>query len=395
MQWNINLRPKVLSEVYGADAVKDLLYNSAKNKSWPVAMHFLGNTGCGKTTVAQIAAKMIVCKNPKPNGDPCCECPACKAVDDQTFNREVVLINASDSSNKGELRPLMEAAVQPSMYGKEKVIIIDEAQALSDSKRSDSQSLLLKFLESPRPGIHWILTSTEPLTNGAAIGRLMLFKFNPFYPSEIAKYLLELFEHTTDTESGRTYLDILGDNFDSMEEVNEWLNYVSDCANGSIRNAVVLSEQCFKTGIFKVEGMKKEFGVTSKTDVYNILNAVANNIKTPEVFRLVESFMSRSAVNSNAAMESTFQGMLWLIANAECFKTFKQLPADCESSWTQNRVDALLKAPNYEKLKNKIIELSNRPYLNASLVTTELLGILADKPNVAPTRGSVPARGNL
>lgn len=391
MQWNINLRPKVLGEVYGADSLKKTLYNSAKNKSWPVAMHYLGNTGCGKTTVAQIAAKMIVCKNPKPNGDPCCECASCKAVDEQTFNRDVMLINASDSSNKGELRPLIEKAVTPSIYGKEKVIIVDEAQALSDSKRSDSQSLLLKYLESPRPGIHWIFTSTEPLTNAALKGRLMLFKFNPFYPSEIAKYLLELFEGTTDAESKRTYLDILGDNFDSMEEVNDWLNYVSDCAEGSLRNAVLLSEQSFKSGVFKVEDMKKEFGVMSKTDVYDIMNAVANGTKTPEVFKLVEGFMSKNSVNANAAMESTFQNMLWLIANAECFKAFKQLPADCESSWTQNRVEALIRAPNYAKLKAKIIDLSNRPYLNQSLVTTELLDILAS----APSRGNPPARGSL
>lgn len=390
IQWNIGLRPKTLDDVYGCDHLKAYLRNSVLTNSKPTAMLFYGKTGTGKTTVAQIAAKMFVCKHLDENGNPCNECESCTTVDKRIFNRDVVLIDAGTDSSRKDLNEALEKAIKTSQYGREKVIIIDEAQNLKDSKNSDAQSLLYNILESPKPGLHFILTAMAPISNKALKDRLQQFSFTSQYNADVAKYLLETFEKTTDTD-GKTLLDKLGEHFDSMDEVNAWLQYVAGCSEGSLRAAINLAERCFKTNCFDPKKMASAFGVTSEVDVLDIMYAVSNDDRSPEVFKMISNFMARDARAADASLLSAFQYMSFVIANAECMSVFGLLPTDCDSAWMQARVEAITKGKNYPLLREKILELGQRPYLNPSLVVAELLSIYrSSKPAARPTAPGRP-----
>ena len=82
-QWTITKRPHTFNDLYKCDQIKKYFYGLvSKKKDFPNAVLFQGKYGCGKTTSAKILAQMMVCQNPHENGDPCCECPSCRAIID-------------------------------------------------------------------------------------------------------------------------------------------------------------------------------------------------------------------------------------------------------------------------------------------------------------------------
>ena len=117
-------------------------------------MMFGGPKGCGKTTLARIVARAIVCAD-LDEGEPCGECEPCLSVSDESSTG----FDEFDAATQGtvdRVRSLIEDLDYNTADGKPRVVILDEAHRLS----KPSQDALLKSMEDRRLVV--VLCTTEP-----------------------------------------------------------------------------------------------------------------------------------------------------------------------------------------------------------------------------------------
>ncbi len=148
-------RPSTFSEVVGQEHITETLKTELKTGKIFHAYLFVGTRGTGKTSCAKILAKAVNCLNLK-DGDPCCECEACKAIINENAI-DVVEIDAASNNSVDNMRELREQINFTPANAKYRVYIIDEVHMLTIS----AFNALLKTLEEPPAHVIFILATTE------------------------------------------------------------------------------------------------------------------------------------------------------------------------------------------------------------------------------------------
>lgn len=148
-------RPRRFSEVKGQDHVVRALRNAVAEGREGQAYLFSGPRGTGKTTSARILAKVLNCERPV-DGEPCCECDSCLAVEQGT-SYDVHELDAASNNGVEAMRDLIEKA-SLGTPGRHKVYILDEVHMLSKG----AEAALLKTLEEPPPHVVFALATTDP-----------------------------------------------------------------------------------------------------------------------------------------------------------------------------------------------------------------------------------------
>ncbi|MEI8238343.1 MAG: DNA polymerase III subunit gamma/tau [Actinomycetota bacterium] len=148
-------RPRRFSEVKGQEHVVRALRNAVINHREGQAYLFSGPRGTGKTTSARILAKVLNCEQPI-DGEPCCECESCRAVEQGT-SYDVHELDAASNNGVDAMRDLIEKA-SLGTPGRHKVYILDEVHMLSKA----AEAALLKTLEEPPPHVVFVLATTDP-----------------------------------------------------------------------------------------------------------------------------------------------------------------------------------------------------------------------------------------
>ncbi|MBI4884425.1 MAG: DNA polymerase III subunit gamma/tau [Actinobacteria bacterium] len=148
-------RPRRFGEVKGQEHVVRSLRNAVINSREGQAYLFSGPRGTGKTTSARILAKVLNCANPQ-DGEPCCECESCLAVERGT-SYDVHELDAASNNGVDAMRDLIEKA-SLGTPGRHKVYILDEVHMLSKA----AETALLKTLEEPPPHVVFVLATTDP-----------------------------------------------------------------------------------------------------------------------------------------------------------------------------------------------------------------------------------------
>jgi nucleoid-associated protein YgaU len=151
-------RPRRFGEVRGQEHVVRALHNAVREDRVGHAYLFSGPRGTGKTTSARILAKVLNCERPV-DGEPCCECPSCLAVEAGT-SFDVHEMDAASNNGVDAMRDLIERAMLGTP-GRRRVYILDEVHMLSKA----AEAALLKTLEEPPSGVTMILSADaeEPL----------------------------------------------------------------------------------------------------------------------------------------------------------------------------------------------------------------------------------------
>ena len=214
-------RPQEFEDVKGQEHIVTTLKNQIKADRVGHAYLFCGTRGTGKTTIAKIFAKAVNCQEPR-EGSPCGDCPSCREIAAGN-SMNVIEIDAASNNGVDNIREIREEVAYSPTKGKYKVYIIDEVHMLS----MGAFNALLKTLEEPPSYVIFILATTEahkiPIT---ILSRCQRYDFKRITVETIAGRLSELMEK------------------EQVAVEDKAIRYVARAADGSMRDALSLLDQC-------------------------------------------------------------------------------------------------------------------------------------------------------
>lgn len=214
-------RPNTFADVKGQDHIVTTLKNQIKANRIGHAYLFTGTRGTGKTTVAKILARTVNCENPTEDG-PCGECRICKAIA-AGASMNVIEIDAASNNGVDNIREIVEEVSYSPAEGKYKVYIIDEVHMLSIG----AFNALLKTLEEPPSYVIFILATTE------------VHKLPITILSRCQRYDFKRISIDTITARMKTLIDA-----EQVSVEDKALRYIAKLADGSMRDALSLLDQC-------------------------------------------------------------------------------------------------------------------------------------------------------
>lgn len=214
-------RPAEFEDVKGQDHIVETLKNQITADRVGHAYLFCGTRGTGKTTIAKIFAKAVNCENPT-DASPCGQCKSCRAIASGA-SMNVIEIDAASNNGVDNIREIVDEVSYSPAEGKYKVYIIDEVHMLSIG----AFNALLKTLEEPPEYVIFILATTEvhkiPIT---ILSRCQRYDFKRIGIDTISDRLSELMEKEAIGVEPRA------------------LRYIAKTADGSLRDALSLLDQC-------------------------------------------------------------------------------------------------------------------------------------------------------
>ncbi len=247
-------RPAHFDDVVGQEHIAATLKNAIARDRVAHAYIFTGGHGCGKTTMARILARALVCKN-GPTPDPCGVCPICVDV---AAGRDADVLEIDGASNNGieQIRLLREQAAYVPTRARCKIYIIDEVHMLSDG----AFNALLKTLEEPPGHVKFILATTDPhKVPDTILSRCQRFDFRLVPQARLAAFFRSLAVREEAAISD-----------DALEAVAAF-------AGGSVRDGLVLLDQLlsFAAGEVTREDVESVRGVASTENVAGIFTRIA------------------------------------------------------------------------------------------------------------------------
>ncbi len=214
-------RPARFEDVRGQEHIVRTLKNQIISDRVGHAYLFCGTRGTGKTTIAKIMARAVNCEHPV-DGSPCNECAVCKSIlEGRSVN--VAEIDAASNNGVDNIREIRDQVQYSPTEGKYRVYIIDEVHMLS----AGAFNALLKTLEEPPAYVIFILATTEanriPIT---VLSRCQRYDFRRIGNDVIADQISHLLTA------------------EKVEADEDAVRYVAKAADGSMRDALSLLEQC-------------------------------------------------------------------------------------------------------------------------------------------------------
>lgn len=288
-------RPTEFGDVKGQDHIITTLQNQIKANRIGHAYLFCGTRGTGKTTVAKIFAKAVNCEHPV-DGSPCGECEMCRSIAAGT-SMNVIEIDAASNNGVDNIREIKEEVTYRPTEGRYKVYIIDEVHMLS----SGAFNALLKTLEEPPEYVIFILATTEvhkiPVT---IMSRCQHYDFKRI---------------TIETISNRM-LDLMAEEKVEVEE--KAIRYIAKAADGSMRDALSLLDQCiaFYLGQKLTYDHVLEVLGAVDTDVFSKLLRSVIRRDVPKVLNTVEELVMQGRELTQLAADFT-----WYLRNLLLVKT--------------------------------------------------------------------------
>ena len=123
-------RPTTFSDVVGQEHIERTLKNAIEQNKVSHAYLFCGPRGTGKTTMARILAKALMCEK-APTIDPDGTCPECEAIAQGT-HPDVYELDAASRTGVDNVREEIISRVNYApTRGAWKIYIIDEAHMLT------------------------------------------------------------------------------------------------------------------------------------------------------------------------------------------------------------------------------------------------------------------------
>ena len=197
-------RPRSFKTIKGnQDTISALETMLTDIKTCPHSFLFYGSTGCGKTTIGRILAKLLECYTPDFH-----------EIDSADFRGIDTVREIRKNSSYAPMNP----------DSKSRVWLIDECHKMTN----DAQNALLKILEDPPNHVYFILCTTQPQKLIKEIkGRCQQFQVSLLSDNEMKSLLRRIVKREEESLDEEVYEQIIQD------------------SQGHPRNAIQILEQVF------------------------------------------------------------------------------------------------------------------------------------------------------
>ena len=366
-------RPSTFEDVKGQDHIVQTLKNQIISQRIGHAYLFCGTRGTGKTSIAKIYARAVNCEHPS-DGSPCNECGTCRSILSGS-SMNVLEIDAASNNGVENIREIREQVQYPPTDGTYRVYIIDEVHMLS----AGAFNALLKTLEEPPPYVIFILATTEvhkiPIT---VLSRCQRYDFKRITIDTITARLTEL---TT---------------AEQIEAEDKALRYIAKAADGSMRDALSLLDQCvafhYNTTL-TYDNVLEVLGAVDAGVFSELLRAIVEKETTRCIYKLEDM------VIQGRELGQFVTDFIWYLRNLLLLKTAKdaeQILEMSEDNLKLLREEAqLIDGETLMRYIRIFSELSNQlRYATQKRVLIELAIIKLTKPQMEANLDSILQRLN-
>ena len=288
-------RPGRFGDVVGQDHIVKVLSGQIASGRIAHAYLFAGPRGTGKTSLAKIFARAVNCTE-KNGAEPCGTCSACT----QTFTDnsvDIVEIDAASNNGVDSVRELRDRVNLLPAFLARKVYIIDEVHMLSKG----AFNALLKTLEEPPAHVIFILATTEPHRLPATIlSRCQRFDFRRIPVGTISERLIKVAQ-----AEGYTYDE-------------NALNMIARAAQGGMRDALSILDQCASFGDISVQNVSASLGGGDMQMLFALIERITEYDEKGALEQL------RDIIDAGADtrtlihdLADAFRQMMWLAAGAD------------------------------------------------------------------------------
>ena len=213
MALDTRYRPRTYADVLGQrETITILKQYVASGAGFHQSYLFAGPFGSGKTTLARVLARSLLCAAPV-EGEPCDRCTSCTSLLEGGTSPDFSEIDAATNSGKDSVRRIVDEIQYSTFSGKRKLYLLDESHRLS----TDALDALLKPLEDNYPGTQdkllvCIFCTTEPerMRNTILSRCAPAFVVRPVLPVQVGERLATVCEKEG-IPYERPALDLIGE----------------------------------------------------------------------------------------------------------------------------------------------------------------------------------------
>lgn len=274
--WDTKYRPLKYADVLGQPGAVQLLQSRLRNGSaYDTSYIFAGGHGQGKTTLARIHARAMLCQQlDKQNPEPCNQCDACLAI----LNEQPSAFTERDAASQGtvdHMRSIVEDLPFSVGDAPKRIYLFDEAHRMG----TGAQDVLLKPIEDKK--MVGMFCTTEPE------------KIKGTIRSRCEEHTIRKVTREDILGRMRTVLEK-----ESVQFVEDAVLIVIDYSGGHVRDVLNKLEMIAQLGPVTVENVRDSLRLSVVSLYYEILLALGDPKRAVE---MIEQACDRTSPEDVAA----------------------------------------------------------------------------------------------
>lgn len=267
--WDVRYRPLRFSDVLGQQgSVQVLKARLSNGTALDTSYIFSGGPGQGKTTLARILARSVLCQQLNlEDPEPCNECDNCKGALEDNLPA-LVELDAASRGTIEHVRKIVDDLPFAVFGAKKRVYVIDECHRMS----KDAQDVLLKPLEEKK--LVGMFCTTEP------------DKVRPAIRTRCEEYQIRKVTREDILARMRMVLET-----EKVEYEEDGVLTVIDFCGGHVRDVLNKLEMVAQMGPVSLEAVRSHLNLSVVSVFYEILLHLPGN--TREALRLIDQACER------------------------------------------------------------------------------------------------------